>query len=255
MKTGEKFIRKEPKSLEEAVGTARAYAAAANATGNSLSNNFDAMAISVCEPRPAWNVSDSHGRPPNCVYCQRFGSAAQRCGHNSPSPMRSPRSRTYWPLSRRMNRGFTTPPGRSHDTLVSFVPSIACPNSQSLLFCSVGLNGCSSLTILDNGAACSLVCSRFCPEIRPHQRELRTANGTVLQAKGSARVKVTIGNRTVAREACVSDAIPWDGIIRPDVLVKTGCTIDVQRRILRISGENVKLPPSGSLAEERNPEL
>ncbi|KAF8568255.1 hypothetical protein P879_08796 [Paragonimus westermani] len=63
MKTREKFIRRGPKSLEEAVGTSRAYAAAANATGNCLSNNFAAMAISVCEPRPAWNVSDSHGRP------------------------------------------------------------------------------------------------------------------------------------------------------------------------------------------------
>ncbi|KAF8566228.1 hypothetical protein P879_04216 [Paragonimus westermani] len=63
MKTREHFIRKEPKSLEEAVGTARAYAAAADVTGNSPSSNFDAMAISVFQPRPAQNVPDSHGRP------------------------------------------------------------------------------------------------------------------------------------------------------------------------------------------------
>ncbi|KAF6769388.1 hypothetical protein AHF37_12637 [Paragonimus kellicotti] len=52
VKTREKFIRKEPRSME--------------------------------------------GRSSDCVYCQRFGSAAQRCGHNP--PLRFPRSRGYWPL-------------------------------------------------------------------------------------------------------------------------------------------------------------
>ncbi|KAF5398692.1 hypothetical protein PHET_08416 [Paragonimus heterotremus] len=39
------------------------------------------MAITVAEWKPAYDVSDNHGRSSNCIYCQRFGSAAQCCGH------------------------------------------------------------------------------------------------------------------------------------------------------------------------------
>ncbi|KAF7259398.1 hypothetical protein EG68_03156 [Paragonimus skrjabini miyazakii] len=171
VKTRKKFIRKEPRSMEEALRTARAYAAAANATGSSLDSTFGAMAISVAESKAAYNVSDNHRQFSNCIYCQRFGSAAQRCGHNP--PLRFPGSRGYWPPSRQTNQGFTA-----------------------------------------------------AREVRPYHRELRTANGTVLQTKGSSRTNVTIGNKTVSQEVCVSDAIPWDGIIGLDILVKAGCTID-----------------------------
>ncbi|KAF6769294.1 hypothetical protein AHF37_11688 [Paragonimus kellicotti] len=171
---------------------------------NSLDNTFRAMAISVAESKPTYDVSDNHGRFSNC---QRFGSVAQCCGHNHPL--------------RQISGGFATPQGRSHRS-AWFVPSVSCHNSHSLLFCSVGLNGCSALAILDTGAACTVVRSKFCPEIRPYQRELRTANGTVLQTKGSSRINVTIGNETVPQDVCVSDAIPWDGIIGLDLLVRTG---------------------------------
>ncbi|KAF6780247.1 hypothetical protein AHF37_00294 [Paragonimus kellicotti] len=184
VKTREKFIRKEPRSMEEALGTARAYAAAANATGSSLDNTFGAMAISVDESKPTYEGPIDQGRYSECVYCQRFGSAAQRCGHNP--PLRFPRSRGYWPPFRGTSRGSIAPRGRSHRNVL-FVPSVSCHNSHSLLLCSVGLNGCSALVILDTGAACTVVRSKFCPEIRPYHRELRTANGTVLQTKGSSR--------------------------------------------------------------------
>ncbi|KAF7251363.1 hypothetical protein EG68_11560 [Paragonimus skrjabini miyazakii] len=68
--------------MEEASGTARANAAAANATGSSLDNTFGAMAISVAESKLTYDISGNYGRSSNCVYCQRFGSAAQRCNHN-----------------------------------------------------------------------------------------------------------------------------------------------------------------------------
>ncbi|KAF7259242.1 hypothetical protein EG68_03309 [Paragonimus skrjabini miyazakii] len=202
--------------MEEALITATAYAAAANASGSSLDSTFGAMAISVAESKPAYNVSDNHRQLSNCIYCQRFGSAAQRCGHNP--PLRFPRSRGYWPPSRQTNQGFTAARGKSPSNVL-FVPSVSCQNSHSLSFCSVGQNGCAALTIIDTGAACTVVRSQFCPEVRPYQRELRTANGTVLQTKGSSRINVTIGNKTVSQEVFVSDAIPWDGIIGLDLLV------------------------------------
>ncbi|KAF7234450.1 hypothetical protein EG68_11874 [Paragonimus skrjabini miyazakii] len=105
VKAREKFIRKEPRSMEEAVSTARAYAAAASATRSPLDITFGAMAISVAESKPADNVSDNHRQPSNCTYCQCFGSAAQRCGHNP--PLRFPRSRGYWPSCRQTNQRFT----------------------------------------------------------------------------------------------------------------------------------------------------
>ncbi|KAF7234069.1 hypothetical protein EG68_12603 [Paragonimus skrjabini miyazakii] len=65
VKASEKFIRKEPRSMKEAVGTARAYGAAANATGSPLKNTFGAMAISVTESKPADNISDNHKQSSN----------------------------------------------------------------------------------------------------------------------------------------------------------------------------------------------
>ncbi|KAF6769769.1 hypothetical protein AHF37_12206 [Paragonimus kellicotti] len=82
VKTTEKFIRKESGSMEEALGIARAYVAAANATGSSLDNTFGTMAISVAESKPTYEVSTNQWRSSDCVYCQRFGLAAQRCDHN-----------------------------------------------------------------------------------------------------------------------------------------------------------------------------
>ncbi|KAF8563185.1 hypothetical protein P879_11865 [Paragonimus westermani] len=85
------------------------------------------MAISVCEPEPGCNVSDNHGRsPPLIVYITNDSGRLLSVMVTIP-PLGSPRSRAYCPLPRRMNRGFTTPPGRSHRNLVLFVPSIACP--------------------------------------------------------------------------------------------------------------------------------
>ncbi|KAF6776424.1 hypothetical protein AHF37_03633 [Paragonimus kellicotti] len=101
--------------MEEALGTARAYAAAANATGSSLDNTFGAMAISVDESKPTYEVSNDQGRSSDCVYCQRFGSAAQRCGHNP--PLRFPRSRGYWPPFRQTSRGSIAPRVPPPDTL------------------------------------------------------------------------------------------------------------------------------------------
>ncbi|KAF6770293.1 hypothetical protein AHF37_11455, partial [Paragonimus kellicotti] len=118
------------------------------------------MAISVDESKPTYEGPIDQGRYSECVYCQRFGSAAQRCGHNP--PLRFPRSRGYWPPFRGTSRGSIAP--------------------------------------RDTGAACTVVRSKFCPEIRPYHRELRTANGTVLQTKGSSRVNVTIGNETVPQD-------------------------------------------------------
>ncbi|KAF7234224.1 hypothetical protein EG68_12118 [Paragonimus skrjabini miyazakii] len=252
VKTREKFIRKERRSMEEALSIARAFAAAANATGGSLDSTFGAVAISVAESKPAYNVSDNHWQFSNCIYCQRFGSAAQRCGHN-PS-LRFPRSHGYWPPSRQTNQGFTAVRGKSPSSVL-FVPSVSCQNSHSLLFCSVGLDGCAALTIIDTGAACTVVRSKFCPEVRPYQRELRTANGTVFQTKGSSRINVTIGSKIVPQEVCVSDAIPWDGIIGLDLPVRAWCTIGLQRRMLRVGEEYVKLPSGRSFTEEPNPDL
>ncbi|KAF7242844.1 hypothetical protein EG68_12492 [Paragonimus skrjabini miyazakii] len=225
VKTREKFIRKELRSMEEALSTARDYVAAANAMESSLDNTLGAMAINVAESKLAYDVSDNHGWSSKCIYCQRFGSAAQRCGHNPLLDFRDPVD-TGRVLDKK-NRGFTAPRGRSHGNVL-FLPSVSYQNSHSLLFCSVGLNGCSALTMLNTGAACTVVRSLFCPEVRPYQRELRTANGTVLQTKGSSRINMTIGNKTVPQEACFSDAIPWDGIIGLDLLVRAECTIDLQ---------------------------
>ncbi|KAF5395606.1 hypothetical protein PHET_11778 [Paragonimus heterotremus] len=238
--------------MQEALSTARVYAAAATATENSLDNTSLAMAVTVAESKPAYVVSDNRERSFNCIYCQRFGSTAKRCGHN---PLFTfPKSRRYWPPSRQTNRGFTAPRGKSHSNVL-FVSSVSCQNSHSLLFCSIGLNWCSALMILDTGVACTVVRSKFCPKVRPYQRELRTANGTVLQAEGSLRVNMTIGNKTVPQEVRVSDAILWDGIIGLDLLVRAGCTIDLQQRMLRVSEGYVKLPSGRSLTEERNPDL
>ncbi|KAF7255709.1 hypothetical protein EG68_09749 [Paragonimus skrjabini miyazakii] len=230
--------------MEEALSTAKAYAAEVNATGSYLDNTFGAMAISVAEPKPAYNDSDNH--------CERFGSAAQRCGHKP--PLRFPRSRGYWPPSRHTNQGFTAAWGKSHNNVL-FVPSVLCQNNHSLLFCSIGLNGCSALTIIDTGTACTVVCPIFCPEVRPYQQELRTANGTILQTTGSSRINVTIVNKMVQQEVCVSDAIPWDSITGLDFLITAGCTIDLQWRTLRVGDEYVKLPSVRSLTEEPNPDL
>ncbi|KAF7260856.1 hypothetical protein EG68_01890 [Paragonimus skrjabini miyazakii] len=164
VKAREKFIRKEPRSIEDALSTARAEAAAANATGSSLDSTFGAVAISVAESKPACNVSDNHRQSSNCIYCQRFGSAAERCGHNL--SLRFPRSRGYWPPSRQTNQGFIAARGKSHSNVL-FVPSVSHKNSHSLLFCSVGPIGCSALTIIDSDAACTVVRSKFRPEVTP----------------------------------------------------------------------------------------
>ncbi|KAF7234327.1 hypothetical protein EG68_11518 [Paragonimus skrjabini miyazakii] len=71
VKAREKFIRKEPRSMEEAISTARAYADAANATRSSLNGTFRAMAISVAESKPAYNVRNNHRQSSNCIYCFR----------------------------------------------------------------------------------------------------------------------------------------------------------------------------------------
>ncbi|KAF5394132.1 hypothetical protein PHET_12186 [Paragonimus heterotremus] len=76
--------------MEEALSTARACAAAATATGSCLDSTFGAMVITVAESKPAYDVQDNHERSPSCIYCQRFRSAAQRCGHNSPVISRDP---------------------------------------------------------------------------------------------------------------------------------------------------------------------
>ncbi|KAF7236149.1 hypothetical protein EG68_10955 [Paragonimus skrjabini miyazakii] len=109
VKMREKFIRKEPRSMEEALSTVKAYAAASNATGSPLDSTFGAMAINLAESKPAYNVSDSHRQFTNRTCCQRFGSVALRCGHNP--PLRFPRSRGYWPPSRQTNQRFTAARG------------------------------------------------------------------------------------------------------------------------------------------------
>ncbi|KAF7242843.1 hypothetical protein EG68_12491 [Paragonimus skrjabini miyazakii] len=178
VKTREKFIRKEPRSMEEALSTARAYAAAANATGSSLDSTFGAMAISVAKSKSAYNVSDNHRQFSNCMYCQRFGSAAQRCGHNP--PLRFPRSHGYWPPSRQTNQGFSATRSKSPSNVL-FVPSVSCQNSHSLLFCSVGLNGCAALTIIDTGARALWSVHYFV------QRSDRTIENSALQTVRSSK--------------------------------------------------------------------
>ncbi|KAF6780285.1 hypothetical protein AHF37_00271 [Paragonimus kellicotti] len=91
--------------MKEAWGTARAYVATANATESSLDKNFWAMVISVTTSKPTYDVSDNRGWFFNCVYCQRFWSAAQRYGHNPPLRIRG--FRVYWPPSRQTDRRFT----------------------------------------------------------------------------------------------------------------------------------------------------
>ncbi|KAF7234985.1 hypothetical protein EG68_10027 [Paragonimus skrjabini miyazakii] len=91
--------------MEEAVSTVRTYAAATNATRSPLDSIFGATAISVAESKPADNVSDNRRQSSNCTFCQRFGPAAQRCGHKP--PLRFPKSRGYWPPCRQTNQRFT----------------------------------------------------------------------------------------------------------------------------------------------------
>ncbi|KAF7255282.1 hypothetical protein EG68_07837 [Paragonimus skrjabini miyazakii] len=204
--------------MKEAVSTARAYAAAANATRSPLDNAFGAMAISVAEWKPA------------IIGSLLIVHIVNALGSRDPVGT-----------------------GRLADKQIKDSPLRG--NSHPLLFCSVGLNGCSALTIIDTGAACTVVRSKFCPEVRPYQQELRTANGTVLQTKGSSRINVTIGNKTVPQEVCDSDAISWDDIICLDLLVRAGCTIDLQWRMLRVGEEHVKLPSGRPLTEKPNPDL
>ncbi|KAF7237822.1 hypothetical protein EG68_10820 [Paragonimus skrjabini miyazakii] len=104
----------EPRSMEEALSTARAYAAAANATGSSLDSTFGAMASSVAESKPAYNASDNHRQFSNCIFCQRFGSAAQRCGHNPEIPWVLAAFQTNKSRIHRCARGQTVPTRTPH---------------------------------------------------------------------------------------------------------------------------------------------
>ncbi|KAF6773198.1 hypothetical protein AHF37_10660 [Paragonimus kellicotti] len=81
------------------------------------------MAISVVESKPTYEGSNDQGRSSDCVYCQRFGSAAQRCGHNP--PLRFPRSRGYWPPFRGTSRGSIAPRGSPELVIVSTAEPVA----------------------------------------------------------------------------------------------------------------------------------
>ncbi|KAF7246424.1 hypothetical protein EG68_09039 [Paragonimus skrjabini miyazakii] len=213
----------------EALGTPRAYTAAANARGSSLDDTFGAMAIGMLEQKPTYDVSDN-GRSSTCVYCQRFWSAAQRCGHNP--PLRPPRSRAYWPPS----RWVTAPRGTSHRNVssVPFVSFIVLFGWTKWVFC---FDDIRSWCGVHYGPSQLFFRDQTVPTRTSHRKRHGPPNC------GPSRIDVTTGNKTVPHRVCVSGAIPWDGIIGLKLLVRTGCAINLQRRMLEVGEDNIKLPP------------
>ncbi|KAF6772846.1 hypothetical protein AHF37_08181 [Paragonimus kellicotti] len=72
-----KFLRKPAASLLEAVEKARAYEAVQESMPDtpSVSEPICFAARNFPQPSPLAR---------NCIYCKRFGSRAQKCGHNPP---------------------------------------------------------------------------------------------------------------------------------------------------------------------------
>ncbi|KAF6769576.1 hypothetical protein AHF37_12197, partial [Paragonimus kellicotti] len=159
-----KFLRKPAASLLEAVEKARAYEAVQESMPDTPSVSEPICFAARNSPQPSPLAR-------NCIYCKRFGSRAQKCGHNPPLAVsRVARGRS--PLS------------------YSSVSSIICSTNADAdkpLTVNGRLDNEAICFLIDTGASCSILNSAVaaqlkCKIVRPEYRhQILTANGTTLQ--------------------------------------------------------------------------
>nr|VZI39357.1 unnamed protein product [Spirometra erinaceieuropaei] len=134
--------------------------------------------------------------PPNnthCYYCNRFGTVAKKCGHNSgnhPLPLA-----TLYTLS---------------------------PDFKPLTISGTVANKTLSI-LIDTGAAVSLIHISLIhgPNYNQPgfpQLQILTANNSILQLSGSATVPVLIKDKTIRHRFLVSSELKWNVILDFDFL-------------------------------------
>ncbi|BHF73911.1 hypothetical protein SprV_0401699500 [Sparganum proliferum] len=134
--------------------------------------------------------------PPNnnqCYYCDRFGTAAKKCGHNS--------GNQPFPLAAL----YTLPSDFKPYTISGTVAN----KSVSIL--------------IDTGAAVSLIHGSLLQGTNYNQSEfpqlqILTANNSILRLSGSATVPVSIKGKTIQHCFLVSSELKWNVILGCDFL-------------------------------------
>ena len=267
----DKFARKPPASLKDALIKARSIASSPYNPNRQSASEDDSLTVSqlrslsVEDDLPVDSVraqrvpfrQTPHPRPPGpdprCRYCQEFGRFARHCGHNPDTPYQGIRGRNNW------TRGFNQQPagwqrrppvnqrekasGESTFDCDFFVPTLSCIDASMLPLLPILIDGKEARGLVDTGAACTILHSSVCP--RPtydvaHQR-LRTANGSQLDVRGTTVATVGVGGCSHLVTVLVSDRIAWQAILGVDFLRKAGFRINLKDNTVRVQGTEIPL--------------
>ncbi|CAH8445461.1 unnamed protein product [Dicrocoelium dendriticum] len=149
----------------------------------------------------------------NCVYCQRFGRRAQRCGHNPPIVFRKPR-------------------GRSTLHNCQFLASTFTSNLHSKPLTIPGcLDDISVHFLIDTGASCSLLRLDIAHSLRnvctvtSQQPRVITANGVELRTEFTLQARVKLDGVVATHNFIACRNLTWDAILGMDFLTRHGCTV------------------------------